>query len=47
MGDQLAHSRPHVRARSDADDERRLLLKQLLGRIGEGTVLKPSNRFLI
>jgi maltose O-acetyltransferase len=29
---------------ADADEERRLLLKQLLGRIGEGTVLKPTFR---
>jgi acetyltransferase-like isoleucine patch superfamily enzyme len=29
---------------ADADDERRLLLTQLLGRIGEGTVLKPTLR---
>jgi maltose O-acetyltransferase len=29
---------------ADADEERRLLLKQLLGQIGEGTVLKPTFR---
>ncbi len=29
---------------ADADDERHLLLTQLLGRIGEGTVLKPTLR---
>jgi Maltose acetyltransferase len=29
---------------ADADEERRVLLKQLLGRIGEGTVLKPTFR---
>ena len=29
---------------ADADEERRLLLKQLLGRIGDGTVLKPTFR---
>jgi maltose O-acetyltransferase len=29
---------------ADADEERRLLLTQLLGRIGEGTVLKPTLR---
>ena len=29
---------------ADAEEERRLLLKQLLGRIGEGTVLKPTFR---
>jgi maltose O-acetyltransferase len=29
---------------ADADEERRLLLKQLLGQIDEGTVLKPTFR---
>jgi maltose O-acetyltransferase len=29
---------------ADADEERRLLLTQLLGRIGEGTVLNPTLR---
>lgn len=29
---------------ADAEEERRLLLRQLLGRIGEGTVIKPILR---